>query len=102
VREVHVADYFTYIDRSETANNPETHFTKGLVLKKAPTYRVKLIYKTPYYVLEEISLNSLISNQFTRTDNSFHHIFVREGNVTITTPERTITLTTGFSGFIPA
>lgn len=102
VREVHVADYFEYIDRSPQANNPQTHFRAGEIVKKAPTYRVTSIYKTPFYALEEISLNQEISNQFTRTNNSFHHIFVREGNLQIKTPERTITVTTGFSGFIPA
>lgn len=101
LRPVQIDDYFKFIDRSETANDPETHFRKGKLLKKSSTYTVREMFSTRYYHLYKLSLSGSVSNKFTEVENSFHHLFAQEGNFTLDWNDSTWTITQGFSLFLP-
>lgn len=102
IRPLNIEDYFAYIDRSEEANNPETHLTVRKIVKKTSSYTVRQIFTTQNYQMQQISLSGLVSNQHTTTTDSYHHIFVSKGNVELTAGSSRLTITTGFSAFIPA
>ncbi len=102
IRELQIEDYFKHIDTSETANNPQTHFTAKKVLKHTSTHTIRQIFDTSNYKLQEITFTKPISNQYTTTTDSYHHLFVRRGCIQLLTQDQTWTITQGFSVFIPA
>lgn len=101
VRPVHIDDYFKYIDRSAAANDPDTHFRKGLLLKKTSTYTVKRMFRTKLYQLKLISFNQEIANKYTTVATKFHHLFAHEGNFELKWRDMEFVVTRGYSIFCP-
>lgn len=101
IREIHINDYFKYIDRNKKANNPNTHFRSGRVLMRSSVALVKQIFKTPDYSLQELTIAQPSNNSFTRTKESFHHLFVRDGNFLLLANNDSWIITQGYSIFIP-
>ncbi len=89
IREIHIDDYFKYLDRSESANNPAN-------LKRVRDGEHLL--KTPYYSLDVMEL---AGERTEKTGDSFHHLFVKEGAVNIAAGGVTVHVTAGHSAFIP-
>jgi mannose-6-phosphate isomerase class I len=102
IRELQIEDYFNYIDRSETANNPNNHFRDTKVIKQTNNLTVKNAFNTTEYSMDEIILNGLIEDEVFTTSGSFHHLFVRSGKIEVQTDNTKLTVTRGFSAFIPA
>lgn len=89
IREIHVNDYFEFMDTSDEMNNIDS-------LKR--TRNGNNLLQTPYYSLDILELE----NEHTETiTDSFHHIYVQEGSVEIIAEEGSIILTKGHSCFIP-
>ena len=102
IRPIQVNDYFKYVDRTPKANQPQSHLTLKKALKKSSTQTIRQIFATPNYSLQEFTFTDTMTNQFTRLTDSFHHLFVREGNIRIVIGESFWTVTQGYSIFIPA
>ena len=102
VRELHIEDYFEQIDKDPKANDPKSHIGKGKVLKQSSRQTVRQIFDNQHYQLRELSFQSGMSNGFTTTTDSFHHVFVRSGSVKLLWDKGELMLTAGFSGFVPA
>lgn len=101
IRKIHINDYFKYIDRSPRANEPNTHFRSGRALMRLSGAPVKQIFKTPDYSLQELIITQPFNNKFTRTKGSFHHLFVRAGNLLLHAGNDSWIITQGYSVFIP-
>lgn len=102
IRTIHINDYFKYINRSEKFNDPETYISKGKILKRTSTQTIKQLFDTKNYSLQELKFADKINNNFVRTTDSFHHLFVKEGSIKLTANKQTWTITQGYSIFIPA
>lgn len=102
IRDLNLDDYFRFIDRSLATNDPQTHFIDRIILKKSSTQTIRQIFNTKFYRLQEIVFSKPVSNQFTTTDNSFHHLFVRQGSLKLFFQDKHWTVTSGFSIFVPA
>ncbi|HRN70479.1 MAG TPA: hypothetical protein PLS49_04805 [Candidatus Woesebacteria bacterium] len=89
IREIHVNDYFEFMDTSLEMNNINN-------LKR--TRQGNNLLQTPYYSLDILELENKHSESLT---DSFHHIYVQEGRVEIVASEGSIVLTKGHSCFIP-
>ncbi len=89
IRTVHIEDYFRHIDTSEKFNNI------AFALKKPSKGN---LLKTKYYSLDLLTIKGVFNDI---VKNSFIHLFVQEGEVTISSQKSTIPLSKGYSCFIP-
>ena len=89
VREVHIDDYFSYLDSDPVANDPRNAYLQ----KKGET----LIY-TQFYNMDELQLTS---GREIKMQDSFEHIYVKEGEVSINAQGGSVTVAGGHSAFIP-
>ena len=88
IRELHINDYFKYIDQDEKRNIPTTH--------KIHSGR---LFDTPFYTLDLIQLSSVKEME---SSSSFHHIFVKEGSIEVQDEiENKLFVGEGHSCFIP-
>ena len=99
IRQLHIDDYFTYIDRSDEANNPENHTVHTKVVRQDTTSIVKQIFLTPRYSMQEVALFERYNDS---TGGTFHHLFVKSGDVQVITTDTTLTVSQGYSVFMPA
>lgn len=102
VRNIHIDDYFQHLDRNPENNSLEIAQDKPITLQENQSGLVKKIVFNEHYGMEEIEILTSISNEYTTTTDSFHHLFVREGEVEITCKKEILTVTRGHSAFIPA
>lgn len=89
IRELHIKDYFTFINSSPEQN------TLSAVLRKSKAGHV---IKTMDYCLDE---TSLVQEKKERTHSSFVHIFVRGGTIEVSAQDGSLELRCGQSCFIP-
>ncbi len=89
IREIHIDDYFQYLDTDPSHNNIET-------LKK--TQQETSLLQTPYYSLDILDIHSI---RPVMTGQSFNHLYVRDGDVEVQTREGMVRLTRGHSCFVP-
>lgn len=88
IREIHIGDYFKYIDLDEKRNT--------LTVKENMD---GVLFNTPYYSL---SLFSFTKKSIMESSTSFHHLFVQEGEVVITDSlGNGLTVGQGHSCFVP-
>ena len=88
IREIQIDDYFKYIDLDEKKNT--------LITKKNEDGK---LFDTPFYSLMSLSLTS---NREMESTTSFHHLFVKEGEVVIADQNKNeILVERGHSCFIP-
>jgi mannose-6-phosphate isomerase class I len=100
VRELQLDDYFKYIDRSKTANNPQSLLVKTInIPSRDGMYSTSKIFRSKSYSMNQINFKGTYQDQ---TKNSFHHLFVKSGQLTLKTNQVILTLTSAFSVFIPA
>lgn len=102
IRNLQIDDYFKHIDHSQEANNPKTHMRKSTIIKKTSTYTIKQILQTSNYSLQKIKFTQPINNQHTQTQDSYHHLFAKQGNIQLKANDNQLIITQGFSVFIPA
>lgn len=89
IREIHIDDYFEFLDRDAENNNIEN-------LRK--TRQGNQLLRTPYYAVDIFEIDDFINDS---TQDSFVQLYVREGNIDVVTTDGTVHMTTGHSCFIP-
>jgi len=88
IREIHIDDYFKYIDRDENKNTLSIKDGKG-----------ECLFDTPFYTLK---LLSLTQNKDMESTESFHHLFVKTGKISVRdVRDNEIIVGQGHSCFIP-
>lgn len=90
VRDMTISDYFEHLD-----TDPE-HNTLKYVTRHADGEK---LLRTRFY---SVDLLKITSNSQLSTLNSFHHLYVRDGDVSVTAGGTTIRVTRGHSCFIPS
>ena len=90
IREIHIEDYFKYLDADPAAND----------INNLKRERVgNSLLKTPYYSMNIIECENTYTG---KTNGTFCHLFVHQGDATITTTEGSVHITQGHSCFVPA
>lgn len=98
-RDLQIEDYFQHVDRSAAANTPQNHVVDVKTVSKTDQHSVQQIFSTPRYAMQKIDF----TNQYAdKTTDSFHHLFVRDGEVVLESEHGGLTITQGFSVFVPA
>jgi mannose-6-phosphate isomerase class I len=88
IREIHIDDYFKYVDLDEKRNTLTVEKNKNGTL-----------FDTDYYSL---SLLTILETKKMESSTSFHHLFVQTGKITVQdTIGNTTTVGEGHSCFIP-
>lgn len=88
IREIHIEDYFKYLDASLDHNDLE---------KMIPKQQDSRLLTTEFYCLNILILDKeLIDN----TNKSFSHLFVRDGKISVETDSGSVILGQGHSCFI--
>lgn len=88
IREIHIDDYFTYLDTDPDHNN---------IANMLKERRGNRLLRTEYYSMDILECNNTLTEH---TDDSFCHLFVRDGDVTVKTSEGSVHLTQGHSCFL--
>jgi mannose-6-phosphate isomerase class I len=101
LRSLQIAEYFTYADRSPAANDPKTHMREAKNVTKTEAYTHDRILETKYYSMDRITF-ARPDTTFESAIDTFRHIFVKSGGITVTAGETPVTVTSGHSVFIPA
>ena len=89
IRKIHIEDYFKYLDTDPNHNDLE---------KMTPIRQGNRLLTTEYYSLDILEVKNEMTD---KTNNSFSHLFVRNGKVSIEAEEGILTLSKGHSCFIP-
>ncbi len=90
IREIHIDDYFEFLD-----TDPERNDINNLKRQRTGNN----LLQTPYYSLDIVEV--INSHEETMND-SFHHLYVQEGDVKVVSESGSVRITTGHSCFIPA
>lgn len=89
IREIHINDYFKYLDTDPKHNNIATSTLRE---------RNGHLLSTPYYCLNRL----LVRKEFTdSTNNSFVHLFIVSGKASISSKDGSVIISKGYSCFIP-
>ncbi len=89
IREIHVDDYFNFMDTSVEMNDINN-------LKRIRNGNNLL--HTPYYSLDIIEINKIQTESII---DSFQHLYIQEGSVEVISENGSINITKGHSCFIP-
>ncbi len=89
IREIHVNDYFQFMDTSPEMNNINN-------LKRV-RYGNNLLH-TPYYSLDILEIEQIHTETII---DSFQHLYIQEGSAEIVSENGSVTITKGHSCFIP-
>lgn len=90
IREIHIDDYFQFLD-----TNPETNDINNLRRQRSGNN----LLQTPHYSLDIVEV---IDSHAENMNDSFHHLYVQEGDIEVVADNGTVRITTGHSCFIPA
>jgi mannose-6-phosphate isomerase class I len=99
IRPLQIVDYFKYIDRSLEANDPENLMVKTDIRHKTEAVTVKQVFTNDNYLMDEMILTG---NHREQTENCYHHLFSLTGGFDLVTSDTTLTVTEGYSVFMPA
>lgn len=89
IREIHVEDYFRYIDTDVKHND---------IASMKRVRNGNNLLTTPYYALDIMELSGRESQEIT---HSFHHLFVKTGKVRVECGDGSVVVTTGHSCIVP-
>jgi hypothetical protein len=89
IREIHIDDYFKYIDTDPAHND---------IAALRRTRQGDHLLKTPYYSLDVLEI---ADKQIENMREPFHHLFVKEGAVTVKCAEGSVHVTRGHSCLVP-
>jgi len=84
IRELAIEDYFKYLDVSAEGNNVDLIRQTSI--------------STPYYVMDVLNIKDKLIFDL---PDSFVHLYVREGEVTVETEGGLVHMTAGYSCFVP-
>jgi mannose-6-phosphate isomerase class I len=103
LREIHLDDYFRFIDRSPEANDPDAARRQPKLVEKFSGGQTERLMTSPRYHLELITLSGAVSGRSTDASRGFHHLFAKTGSVAINYGRgRSCRLEPGTSVIIPA
>lgn len=100
IRPIQIDDYFRLIDRTPSANDPQTHMRKAEVIEELPEHTKSMLLKTKYYSVDKILLHN--EGRYAEQIKTFRHLFVKSGAVDIHAMHETVYVSQGHSAFIPA
>ena len=89
IREIHIDDYFNFLDTDADHNE-----IQNLIRVQEGTR----LLSTANYSLDILEVDKTLTDE---TGSSFCHLYVREGEVTVSAPDGEVHLTQGHSCFIP-
>ncbi len=101
VRPLSIEDYFKALNTDPHANQPGQYSTTAEAVTDGKA-QVTTLFDNQYYKTTQIEFSSEYSGQFTETQGSFHHVFVKEGQVTVKTSKGEWPVAKGWSLFVPA
>ena len=99
IRLLQIDDYFKYIDRSQVANKPQTHISKTKLINQGHNFSVKQVFLTTNYSMQEINFKHQYQD---KTEESFHHLFIKKGQIQLAANGIRLNVSKGHSIFIPA
>lgn len=104
IRTLQIDDYFAYVDRSEVANNPETHMREPERLYSDEHHTVSSVFDSDYYRMEVLELTGEASSDYTNTthDACFHHLYAHGQAFTLKHADSSFTVPAGWSVIVPA
>jgi mannose-6-phosphate isomerase class I len=102
LRAVHIQKYFSSVDRSARANDPKNSLKKAKVIFSDSNIKAEALLRTKYYSLDRIILKGEYAGKFSKLTDSFHHLFMKEGEALISAKTSKVLLSKGHSCFIPA
>lgn len=101
LRPLQIDDYFALADRSVSANDPQTHMRKSIKIQKTDAYVHERLLESKYYSMDKVMmLNS--GKEFISTIDTFRHVFVRSGAISLFAGGMNIEASAGHSVFVPA
>ncbi len=89
IRQIHIDDYFQFIDASEASNDIEHAKRK---------HKGSRLLATPFYTLDLLTITGTMTEKIS---DSFVHLFVRDGDVDVVTGNNILHLAKGHSCFVP-
>lgn len=103
IRPVHVEDYFKALDTTPEANEPAS-LMRMPIAHSEEGINVTKLFATPHYTSVILDLAREYTGTWTTTspENSFHHLFVATGDITLMSHSGDVYLRQGSSVFIPA
>ncbi len=101
LRPLQIAEYFAYADRTPAANDPKTHMRQAKSIEKNEKFSHERILETKYYSMDRVTFAAK-DTVFESPIDTFRHIFVRSGAMTVTAGETPVTVSAGHSVFVPA
>lgn len=102
IRPIHVDDYFRALNSDPSRNEPEK-VTRLATSKIHSGISISNLFNSPYYSADLLQFEGMYQGEATHTHGrTFHHLFIREGNVDLLSDQETITLNQGASAFVPA
>lgn len=90
IRNIHIDDYFTYIDTCESANSIDQNIHKS---------KNEILLRNKYYYIDRLCIKG---KKHEICQNSFVHLFVEKGEIQVITNTIKLTVSSGFSCFIPS
>lgn len=88
-REIHIEDYFKYLDTDPDHND---------IKKMTPRQKGNRLLTTKYYCLDILEIDKEVVDN---TNKSFTHLFVRDGKIYVECSDGLVILARGHSCFIP-
>lgn len=89
IREIHIEDYFRYIDTDAASND-----IKSMKRQR----KDNTLLTTPYYGLDILEISGRSNQEIT---NSFHHLFVKQGSIVVECGDGAVSVGEGHSCIIP-
>lgn len=101
LRPLQIEEYFAYADRSESANDPDTHMRRAVPVSESPTYVHERLLESKYYSMDRIRFRTK-NAEFTESIDTFRHLFVKSGAVDVVSHGVSVYAGQGHSVFVPA
>ena len=101
VRPLTIEDYFKALNTDPEANIPE-NYQRELQHSQVGSASINELFSTPNYQTICYEFSGELPKEITTTSDSFHHIFVLEGEVEVKTEEKNYKVKKGWSLLVPA
>jgi len=102
LRKLNIEDYFKYIDRSAKNNDPKNLKISKKILTNSGPVRVEALLRTKYYSMDRLVIAKKYAGEYSKTDESYNHLFILSGKVKISTVDQKMIVGEGHSCFLPA
>ncbi len=101
LRPLQIEDYFALADRSADANDPNIHMRVSTLVEKTSAYIHEKLLDTKYYGMDRVTLEK-IGSLYVSAIDTFRHVFVRSGSMTLSAGTMSVMVNAGHSVFVPA